>query len=433
MTTRIAKGRALLFLLVPGIVVLDLANGLLGPGVGPGGLPITPGEMGRSLLLVASLLVLITLRGPYFRPLQRFFVLAVALGLLGPLHAFLSSGAIGGFAFDVENLSKSLYGPALIVLFTALFLRFRLTYREVVDAIALWGGIAGFGILLFKLLGIGQATYGEYAAAYKGLFLAQNDLGLGMIMALTACCHLLLSTRRPRYLVILAGTVIGMLILGTRASTLGAFVVPLAVFATHPPPVPTKRRALEYAFLGLAFLMGLALVAQTQVRSIASQSYQAEKFTSLLSGELTRVVLLGGALSYVEDRGPVSQLLGDGALRYQTGVAERLPLEGRRHMAEVDWMDLFGAHGLFFALAIYAFYILFLARTRDLASEEGPGARWTLRIMLGLYLLHATLAGHALGSPLPTGVIAPALAFTWLVHRRALLARRRQQPVAVLP
>ncbi len=100
--------------------------------------------------------------------------------------------------------------------------------------------------------------------------------------------------------------------------------------------------------------------------------------------------------------------------------------EGRA-LAEVDWMDLYGAHGIFFTVALYAFYLWLLIRLRQVERVYGKGAKWTLVLMAGIYVTHATLAGHAFASPIPTGTVAPVLAYGWWVSRTPRIAVRRQR------
>ncbi len=420
-------GATLLALTVPGLLVLDLANGLLGEGQGIPALPVTPGELGRTVLLFAGAVTLLQLRGPFFLPLQRWVVALLGLGLLGPLTAFASTSDTAVFLHDIEKLFKALYGPLIIAIFLAIYLRYRVRFETVLTMISAWGAIASLNVVLFKYAGVGVATYGKWSSAFKGLFLAQNELGLGMTISLAASSYLALDRPRPRRFIVALATIVGMLILGTRTATLGSIVVPLIVLFTYRGDRVYRRAGRRRIIVGAGVILALVFAGNQLSQRLRTESYQAKKYQRLVSGEFTRVLLLAGAFQYAGERPLTADLIGDGAHRYESGVADALPFKEGRALAEVDWMDLYGAHGVLFTIALYAFYLWLLVRLIPIDRIHGKGAKWTLVLMTGIYLTHATLAGHALASPLPTGIIAPVLAYGWWASRAQRLAFQRRR------
>lgn len=408
-------GFVLILLLLPGLLLVDIANGALGGGQPLPGLPVTPGEAVRGLLFVLALAVLYRRRGVLYDTLRRAFTALLVLVLLGPAYGFLVSGSVSHLFFDLRDTVRTLYGPAVIVIFIEIFRRFDVRLSDLFDAVAVFAALAGSALILFKLAGIGQATYGTYASeAHKGLFIAQNDLGLALVMVLLPTTSGLLRGRGPLYLVATILAMAGMLVLGTRTATLGALAMPLLALLFRLPNWLEWRRLPVLLVVGLALLVVVGGTGVIAFRSIASQRYQSGKYQSLLSGNLTRVALVGAALEYVGRRNVAADVIGEGAARYQAGVARTLGIARDRRMSEVDWLDLLGGHGALFMLALYGFYIrYFLLRARKIDLPGERELRWICYGVLGIYLLHGTLAGHALANPIPTGVAALVAAFVW--------------------
>jgi hypothetical protein len=175
-------------------------------------------------------------------------------------------------------------------------------------------------------------------------------------------------------------------------------------------------RRLPIAIAGAAIVLGVVAAAGIlRFRSVMSESYQAAKYQQLLSGGFTRVLLVGAAFSYVEGRGVVANLVGDGANRYERAVAQRLPMQVDRKSAEVDWIDLWGAEGLLFMIAVYAYYLSFLFRSLRRPPEVAGQERRVLLLSLAVFLVHGSLAGHAFANPLPLGLLMPLMAEDWVV------------------
>lgn len=418
-TVKSRIGPILVLLTIPGVLLLDLGNGFLGEGQGIVGSSITPGDIGRSALLIAGLTAVLLARKRCFRNLKQWFFGLTCLGLLGPLFTVFRYGDTSGLAYDINELSKSLYGPALIVLFLAIFLQFRVRLWHVLSAISAWGLLAASCLILFAVFGLGSATYGQFAAAHKGLFIAQNDLGLGMAIALLVLTYQLLYQPRPVRLGAFVTMLGGMFILGTRVAMVSAVAIPLAVIFFIRPRSPRRG----YIWSRRVVLSGLLIFvvatgAYQEGKSLAGQSYQMQKFAQLSEGEFTRVALLAGAFRYVSERGTWAGLLGEGANRYQQGVARELGLPEDRGLAEIDWLDLYGAHGLVFVIVLYGFYGVCLIRCARARFGDAPRLPRLLAFAVGLYMLHATLAGHALWSPLPAGLVAPISSVGWLAYAK---------------
>jgi len=418
-------GRVLLLCLVPALLSVDLVNGMLNPPGRSGGAPtaaaqVSPGTIVRGLLTLIAVVLVLRARAPGLRPVRRGFLTLATCGVLGPMLGYFRGGSLHDGMADLIDLSKILYAPGMIMVFALVYRRTRLSLEDVLAAIALTGAFAGLSIVVTYVLGIGLATYGWQESGFKGLFISQNELGLTLGISLFATVQLLLSTGKLRYLLACLLTVPGMLLLGTRAAALGAFIAPIAVIVVNARRFVSKRSRLGTVALALLLSGCLVTGGLWEYRIVREQRFQQEKFQALLSQDvvLVRGILLVGAVQYVGQRTLVANLFGEGSVTYQRGVANalHLPMEGKS--AEVDWMDLFGAYGAVFAVLLYAYYGSFLRRSWILGPTYGKPVRLTVLMILGWVLAHSLVAGHALG-PMPAGTLAPLLSYIWFMTASA--------------
>jgi len=420
-TARRLWGRVLLFCLVPGLLSVDLVNGALNPPGRSGGAPtaaaqVSPGTIVRGLLTLIAVVLVLRASAPGLRPMKRGFLTLATCGVLGPLLGFLRGGSLHDVMADLMDLSKILFAPGMITMFVLVYRRTRLALEDVLAAIALTGAFAGLSIVVTYLLGIGLATYGWQQSGFKGLFISQNELGLTLGISLFATVQSLLSTGKLRYLLACLLTVPGMLMLGTRAAALGAFIAPAGVLAINAGRFASKRSRLGTVALAILLFGGLIAGGFWEYKNVQEQHFVQEKFRALVSEDvvLVRGLLLVGAVQYIGHRSFAPNAFGEGSVRYQRGLAQtlHLPMEGKS--AEVDWLDLFGAYGAVFAVVLYAYYGSFLKRSRVLGPAYGKPVRLTALMMLGWLLAHSVVAGHALG-PMPAGTLAPLLSYIWFL------------------
>jgi len=401
---------AVLAALLPGLIVVDFVNGALGQSLGLDKLPASPGELVRGVVFAIALALAFASWQRELRPMLLGF-LAVAL-TLGPgfLRGLTSGGGLGEF----DRMFKLLYGPVLVVFYARLFRRHGVELNTILQAEAVMGAIAGASIVMLQAVGVGRATYGQYSSAFAGLFIAQNDIGLTMSLTLFAATDRLASTRRLVWVLCCGLIMVGMLVLGTRTGTLGALAVPMAVFWLHRREFAMRSRLPAVIAMLLVLVGGLALAAMRQYQVITSEGYQERKYTSLFEGEMPRAVLLAGALKYVVTRPRSADVIGDGTVKFQQAVARALGMQQTRKEVELDWMDLFGGYGVIGLVGVYFYYLVFFWRCFRLRRMRVRGAMQLFLLMLGFFVLHATMAGHAMGSPLAAGAMAPVLAFLWL-------------------
>jgi hypothetical protein len=398
---------------MPALVLVDWINGVVGHKLGLDRLPVSPGELARGgVFLLGFGIVLLSAR----RELRSTLGAAVAVGV-AVFPGFAVGMAMSGGLSELDKLFKVLYCPVLIAAYVCLFRRYGVAWSTVLGAETVMGAIAGASIVGFQVLGIGFATYNAISTASSGLFTAQNDIGLTMSLTLFCGVELLLTQKRPLWAITSACTIAGMLTVGTRTGTLAAFAVPVAVMWIHRREMRSRSRLP--VMIGLVVLMagGLGIAGVQKYETITSQGYQANKYVSLFEGQMPRAILLAGGVSYVARRPALRDVIGDGAITFAKGTARALGLGKTQKIVEIDWMDLFGAYGLIGLATVYAYYLWFYRRVVKLRRIVGKDAMWLGFGILSFFLLHASVAGHAIASPLPGGAMAPVLAFIWLVSR----------------
>lgn len=427
---RLTPAEWALVLLAPGMMLVDTANGAFwgGPKAADSG-GISPGEVIRGLLTVWLVLLALRASGVVLRRLRWQFLFLGVWGLLGASIAVARGGGFHNLLLDAERLTKALYAPALVMLYVILYRRYGIALTTVLRAVAGVGLIAGASICVFNLIGVGNVTYEWSRTGFKGLFISQNDVGLAMGISLFSSVALLFIERRPSYLGWAGPTIAGMILLGSRAAALGAILIPLATIAVFWRSVlgGRGRRAVLVAAL-LVLTVGAA--AWWGVGRLQGQRFQEQKYARLAESGviLVRGILLKAGLVYTFRRPWPFDLIGDGPTAYSLGLAHLLGLNLDNKLAEVDWLDFFGAYGLPFVIVIYGFYWSFFRRARSLGLRSGVPLRRVGRMMIGWFMFHSAVAGHAMAGPIPGGTIAPLLALIWCVDYDGVTARPGTDP-----
>ncbi len=419
-TAGLFRGRFLLLMLVPGLLLVDMVNGMVGGSRALVGVP-SPSELARGAVLLWALLVMIRVVHPGLRRLQLWVVALGLSGAIGLVVTFLRGGDGSMLVEDISLLSKVLYGPALVLLLAVLFRRYRLDPPGVLDAVAWVAGVAGGSIALLKVAGLGQYTYAEAEVGGKGWFIAQNDLSVALGIGLVAALHLAIRQRRIRYVLLAMLGFTGMLIIGTRAAMLAAFALPVAMLLIHRSSLYPGRRRVFVGILGVAaLLLALSVAAAWEFRNIRAERKQQEKLQMLADNPFVRGLRVVAAWKSVEHQPLSRDLFGQGMTTYGRGVARALGVQADVTLAEVDWMDMFGAYGAVFTVLAYAFYLGFLRHARVVRRRYGSMVSQSAVLALAWFLLHSMVAGHALTGTIPAGTLAPILSLLWVEAQPSL-------------
>ncbi len=407
-------------------VFIDIAYGVLG-SAGRAGL-LSVGVLMRGALAMAALLLLIRMRDSPLKP-----YLFVLLGV------FLASNVVWALTSEVYSLGHELNQgfkiafPWLIagaLLFSdrrqpiePSFLLTLMAWAGFISATALFAAVA---------LGIGRETYGDWSYGTKGMFNAQNDIGLALILALVAALVQLVRTRRVLFLVMTATIACAGLLLGTRTGVLGPPLVVISIALATLLNGRLLKPADGRSSIGRSAVLVLPIAIAALVAGVIFS--QAEKTTNLvkriesLSEGTPRSHLEAAGIERLRERGAVFSLVGDGGLAFKMYVAENVG-QGRHmidtgtltamgesakfgfrvHRVENDVIDVLGFYGVLQFAVIYGA----LALVYGLAVRRAIRA-WTLEnvgwlLILTLFIGHSTFAGHGLFSPQVTTMIAPVL------------------------
>ncbi len=402
----------ILGILLPGLYVADLAYGiLLSLNVL---LPVTPGILLRGAVMGWAVVMIFN----YFRILPPHYVFGfwgfAIVSILAPLFAGIDTLNPASIARDILAYTKLIYFPSVALLFLIL-LRLRAIDA---DRILLFIEAATYfvGIVLFisQVSGVGQSTYGEFATGDKGIFKAQNDIGLTCLVGLCVCTYKLVISRNPGRLVLLVITMIAVLGIGTRASLLGIVPVGAGVllsflFASDAKSLSRGTRAFGWLMLISASIIAAFLLYNTYA-DLTSQAYHKRKMDSLIEGELPRQVLIDEAIYYFDERNVVESIVGVGFTEYTRNVGRFLP-GSRPRSAEVDPIDILGMYGWITVIYIYTAILIALYSLAKRFQNYRKNIDGVVLTMFSIFLGHSLLAGHALMSPIVSTILASAWAY----------------------
>jgi len=217
-------------------------------------------------------------------------------------------------------------------------------------------------LLIPYLMGVGNQTYGNSNAGYKGFFFANNDTSIAFMVSITMTTRQLVTSFKDKkfmpsvgLLVLFFGNIICLLLVGTKTGILyGGFVSLLllgyVLFVVDYPSVSLRLGVwLTVSVLAcLLFFKGMPFIIQT-----VSGTYQRIiYFYHLYDGDLIRLIsssrsdfLAGGYRGFsTSPHGIATALLGQ-------GFEYRLSQFGRFGLIEMDAFDLLfglGYLGVFF-------------------------------------------------------------------------------------
>ena len=439
----------LLLALLPGLYIADLVYGAL--YINEIEITPSPGQMTRGLVLLIAVWFLVSDRSNRFSAYSLF--LAVMCTMIG-VSTLISPDFPGSLSFDIKSAARIMYGPFAVLVFLRIFTVYGTRYRDMLFFVELI--FYGIGLLLFTLsqLDIGQRTYGSYAYGFKGLFEPQNDVGLSATIAFAAALYGNICRPRILRLVLLTLAMLGIAGMGTRTAMAAPLLVSLAVafvFVSVEFSRPPDSRRLLSLLARLAVILTLSGLVSLHSYGLAtgqriipnpfagwtdkggdgeelepdgSTYYQRLKMERTMKGEAHRKDLLERALKHTTGRPLVYDLLGEGTYSYRMGVARFWPgiKPGEDRYAEMDWFDLYGQYGLFFSIALHIFYGLFLCAALFYWVTRRQVEFGVFALMIGLYLSHSIIAGHAMNSPMASTQIAAVNAFLYMLMRRRTAA-----------
>jgi len=429
LTTRtkltISKRKLILFVLLPGLFLSDILYGLLTQSGYQGA--ITPGVFVRGGVFVCGIVASIRYRLIIGVKLVAFCWALLAISIIGPLIGQGAGGQVATILKDLNSVAKIMYGPFTLILMMSIQQRYRVTAESFMRYVEYSAYLIGASLFFMNFLGVGKLTYGTYAYGSTGLFHAQNEISLSCGIALVPAVYRNLTKPSLPSVVLLTMAVLGIAGLGTITSMIVIAFVPVAVVVViYWAPVKTDDIKMRRNWLtaGVAVVMIILMSWASIVIHdyMEAHSYQVHKIDKIASGDLIRTELYQAGAQYLTTRDFAINIFGEGITRYQEGVFRVWGgvNHGEIRSVEMDWVDLFGAHGIVFLILLYGLYLfLLLFAIRGLIVRRGC-YDGLAAIMLFIYLGHSILAGHALVSPIVSTIVAvpcALLAHEWNLRK----------------
>ena len=278
----------------------------------------------------------------------------------------------------------------------------RLRYL-LLQGLAHYGWVFGAFVIFSFVSGIGLLSYGDHAFGVKSFYVAGNDIGLTALMSLTIQSALLYRHFSWGRLIGISLTLIGLLLLGTKASWAGSvLVVGFFLLAFLFFKSVKGKKGLSTKFI--VFAVG-AMTTAGAVQFIHSNyealQFQLSQFQQIAAGKSPRAELVGvtdDVFSGAENKAIYSGL----GQSFYRGVSERYfqtyqksdPATVEKYV-EADWYDLRGAYGIPFATFVFALHwaLLIMMLWRWLLSPDIFHSSYL--VILTLFNAHAFIAGHA--------------------------------------
>ncbi len=406
----ILKKRTLwLIALIPFLLVSDILYG----GLDYYGiiLPVSPGIIFRGGVLLCAM-VFILRYSHIIGPRLLFWIGSLTLSIVPSIMVGVVSSQ--SILLDLVSVAKILYLPLVTCLFIVIIKRYQIQQNELLRFIQYAAYILGFFILISPQLGIQRESYGDYAYGSKGIFFAGNDITLALGLALIAAGYNLVLIRFSWLkLILLILCAYACIQIGTRAS-LGvlmgiAFTTIICLIWSHQAPDSSNSAAIRKIKKWIVTTLILVTMSMLLLYGLDKQQeniYQQQKLEQIVQGDLPRTLLIQAGSKYIAERSDWYNLIGEGADSFQRGIATYYPGDRGRKAIEVDWMDIYGAHGFIFTVLIHLFILLVLIRSIHRFIIKRDSLHGLIASASILYLGQSIFAGHALTSPVPTTLMA---------------------------
>ncbi|MBC1975256.1 hypothetical protein HCA84_08795 [Listeria booriae] len=260
-------------------------------------------------------------------------------------------------------------------------------------------------LLIPYVLGVGNQTYDNSNAGYKGFFFANNDTSFAFIVSITFTVQALIQRLQGKWnyrllllLLLYTGNMLCLLLVGTKTGIVYGAVVSIIVLL-RLLFVVRYRSAMHKIFvwlmsillMGWVLLRGLAFAGQM----IAGTYDRMVYFYYLYDGNLVRLLtssrsdfLEGGLTHFLASPYPIFTMF------FGQGFEYRLEHFGRLGLIEMDFFDAFfalGILGMLFLVILLGYYIV-------MALKKTNQSLYSYLFLV--ILLYGFFAGHVLFSAL---------------------------------
>lgn len=383
--------------------------------------PVSPGIIFRGGVLLCAIVFI--LRYSHMIGHRLLFWIGSLVLSIAP-SVLVGIGSSQSVFLDLTSVAKLLYLPLVTCLFIIIIKRYQIEQDELLKFIQYAAYILGFFMLISPQFGIQRESYGDYAYGNKGIFFAGNDITLTLGLALIAAGYNLVLVRFSWLkLILLTLSAYACIQIGTRASLgvlIGVALTTIICLIWSHPTLNSRNsitiiRKIKKWIITVLVLASMSILLLYGLDKQQENIYQQQKLEQIIQGDLPRSLLIQAGSTHIAERSDWYNLIGEGTDSFQRGVASHYPSNQDRKAIEVDWMDIYGAHGFIFTLLIHAFILLVLIRSIHRFVVKRDSLHGLIASASILYLGQSIFAGHALTSPVPTTLMAGYFALFYTI------------------
>lgn len=414
-------GKLLLFLMIAFPVVIDLLNGFITFFIG---LDFSIGVLYRGLIFVSSLPVFILQKDKIWK-----FYLLIVTGLWFLSCIIWAGSGMLQLTKEVMVFIKMIYPFMILPLLFHIVKKYRIDIEYVISCPVVYCAIAGASIIFSLITGLGiEFSASKYSFGAKSFFVAQNDIGLSMLIGYTLSLYLFFKRFSFRYFFSTLMIMAGLIGLSTRTGIMGAlgvFVVlmfAIMFYGRGVVKIGYFTKVVIFSFFAVAVAIGTVKVIQL----VSEYEYMLTKFQAL-TYEHPRQNLTQAAYNRIEGRHWIYNVFGEGMTHFKIEVGNRLigafDVSEEGQPVEVDYLDLMGNYGLIMTLIILMFPIMLFLKILYKFILNRNFQDLIFLICISLFLVHSTLAGHAIISPLvATNMV---VVYLYILQRKSFTTKQK--------
>jgi len=417
----INKGKLLLFFIIAFPVVIDLLNGFITFFIG---LDFSIGVLYRGLIFVCSLPVFILQKDKIWKV---YILIITGLWMLSCI-IWAGSGMLQATK-EVMIFIKMIYPFIILPLLYHIVKKYRIDIDYVISCSVTYCAIAGASIIFSLVSGLGiEFSASKYSFGAKSFFVAQNDIGLSMLIGYTLSLYLFFRKFSFKYFLSTIIIMAGLIALSTRTGIMGALGVfiflmfAIMFYGKRSVNISYFSKVFIFSFFAVAVAIGTVKVIQL----VSEYEYILKKFQAL-SYEHPRQNLKQVAHNRISGRHWVYNIFGEGMTHFKMEVGNRLigafDVSAEGQPVEVDYLDLMGNYGLIMTLMILLFpvYLFLKILLKFILNRNFRDLIFLICILL--FLVHSTLAGHAIISPLvATNMV---VVYIYILYRKTFTAQEK--------
>lgn len=398
------------FLLTAFPAIIDLINGYY-VMTGKAGF-YSLGVIFRGIIMLASVYCMLKLKNLL---VVKYILLILMIWLLSNCLWIIFSD-VYSLQFELKIVMKLIFPWCLTTIFFLIDKKYTLSSEYLFSLITWWGIITAFSLILSFYYGFGFQTYGDYSYGVKSFFNAQNDIGLALLLALTASINLFVRNQQGRNIIKAILIIMACLLLATRTGFIGPILIIIVYLlsALINKRILFKNKNNFKTIIFICIIIGtFAILFSYFIKNYQSINYLITKLESLREATPRHFIQQAG-LKRIENRNIILTLFGEGGLSFQKNVARNVGWgsENEKFLFKIkkvenDIFDVFGYYGLLSFIIIYTWYcIIYLICLKNIIVAFKL-ENLTLFIIVTLFLGHSSLAGHCIFSASVSSIIAP--------------------------